>query len=144
MFCLLIFCLLFCCSFVVWQFMLSSCSLSQFGIPNNAGPCNGTTRKLYQCFMPLLIMVTLHIPICGMHELLYVCNTIYLMNLFGSVMFVCRKSILYIVMCLRLLSLLVSILFLHVSAFCLLFVFNFVIITDLPVEIENLWSYHIK
>ena len=28
--------------------------------------------------MPLLIMVILHAPICGMHELIYASNTIFL------------------------------------------------------------------
>ena len=55
--------------------MLSSCSHLQCGIPNNAGPFPGTTKKLQQYSIPLLIMVTLHIPICGMCELLYAHNT---------------------------------------------------------------------
>ena len=47
------------------------------GILRSAGPFPGTTKELHCYLMPLLIMVTLHIPICGMHELLYVCNTIF-------------------------------------------------------------------
>ena len=82
--------------------------------------------------MPLLISGTLHMPICGMLELLYVCNTIVLMDLFMDLfMFVCRKSILYIMMGIKLLSLPMPILYSHVSNFSLLFVFNFVIITSL-------------
>ena len=36
--------------------------------------------------MPLLIMVILHTPICGMHEVLYVCSIIFLsIDVFRSV-----------------------------------------------------------
>ena len=52
--------------------MLSFCSHSQPGIPNNADPFPGTTKQLHQYLMPSLIIVTLHIPIYGMHELLEV------------------------------------------------------------------------
>ena len=48
--------------------------------------------------MPLLIMVSLHIPICGMHVLWYACNTFLSMDLFSWVTFVWEKIILYILM----------------------------------------------
>ena len=32
--------------------------------------------------MPLLITVTLHTPICGMHELLYVCNIMFCLMIY--------------------------------------------------------------
>ena len=74
--------------------MLSSCSHSQSGNQNNSGPFPGTTKHLHQWWVPLLITVTLHIPICGMHGLLCVHNTIFcLWIFFSSVMFVCRKDI---------------------------------------------------
>ena len=82
-----------CWSFVVWQFILRSYRHLWSGISENAGPFPSTTRKLHQYWMPLLIMVTLYIPTYGMHELLYVCNTMFLsMDLFRSVMFCMERA----------------------------------------------------
>ena len=61
----------------VWQFILSSYSHSQSGIPSKASPSPGTTKELFLYLMPLLTVVTLHIPICGMCELLYACKYYY-------------------------------------------------------------------
>ena len=78
--------------------------------------------------MHLLIMVTLHIPICSMHELLCVCNIILLLSdLFRSVILVLRYSTLNILM---LSSLLVSMLYLHNSILCLVLVFSLASIID--------------
>ena len=67
-------CLPLCSLFLLWQFMFSSCNLSQSGIPKNADPLHGTRKKMDRYTLPLSIMVTLHIPICDTHELLYACN----------------------------------------------------------------------
>ena len=53
------------------------------------------------------------------------------MDLCSSFIFVCRESILYILMDIKLPLLPLTILYLHVSYFSLLFVLGFVIITDL-------------
>ena len=66
-----------CSLFIVWQFMLSSSTPSQSGIPKNNGPMCDTTKKLHQHLLPLLIMVNFHTPICGIHELFYVHNIIF-------------------------------------------------------------------
>ena len=85
--------------------------------------------------MPLLMMMTLYIPICSSLELLYVCNTIDLfVNLFSSVLFVCRKSILYILTCFKLPSVPVFILYQHVSVLWLLLLFSFAVISDLMLQ----------
>ena len=102
--------------------MLKNCSHSKFAIPRNAFPFPGTTKKLLWYLMPSLITMTLHIPMCGILKLFYAQYTIYLlMDLFNSFMFICRRSILYILIGIKLPSLPVSILNLHVSVFCLLF-----------------------
>ena len=54
--------------------------MSQSDIPNNAGLLPGTTKSLNQSSMPLVIMMDLHTPICGMHELLCVHNIIFCVN----------------------------------------------------------------
>ena len=59
------------------QLILSSCGISQSGMPNNDGPFPGTTRKLHLTSMPLFIFVILHMPICGIQELLYAYNTTF-------------------------------------------------------------------
>ena len=68
-------CVLFCSVSVVSQLILGSCSLSQSGMPNNAGPF--TVNKLHQNLMPLLFIVTLHMPICGIHKLVYAFYTTF-------------------------------------------------------------------
>ena len=117
--------------------MLNIYSHSQSGIPNNAGPFSGTTKKLHQYFMPLLIIVSLHVSICDIHELLYAATSLIFVNRFvlSSFMFAYGKTILHsdghyfaITTCVYF--------YLHVSVW-VLFVLNFAIITDL---IENLWS----
>ena len=45
LFCLLIYLSQFCSMFVVWQFMLSKCNLSQSATLNNSGPLPGTAKK---------------------------------------------------------------------------------------------------
>ena len=66
------------------------------------GPLHGTTKKLHQISMPLLIMLTLHTPFCGIHKLLYVHNIILLsVDLFRSIIFVFRYGDLSIAMCIK-------------------------------------------
>ena len=48
--------------FVVWHFMLSTCNLSQSGIPDKAGLLPGTAKQLHQYLKALLIFLTLHTP----------------------------------------------------------------------------------
>ena len=100
--------------------MLNSCSHSQSGIPNNAGPFSGTTKITS---MLSLIMVMFYMSICGMQELLWctwlslslwTCLTHlhwYIERVFCSYWWVlsCHHY-----MC---------ILYLHGSVLCLLFVF---------------------
>ena len=70
--------------------MLRSYRHSQCGIPSNSGMFPSTKKKLHQYSMPLLIHATLHMPLHGMHELLYASGAILLlMDLFSSLMFVC-------------------------------------------------------
>ena len=94
--------------------MLSNCNLLLSGIPNNAGPLPGSTKKLHWYSMPLLIVVTLHAPTCGMHDLLYAHNIFFLsIDLFRSVIFVYGYNTLNILMGIKLPSLPVSILYSH-------------------------------
>ena len=86
--------------------------------------------------MPLLIMVTLHIPIFGMHDLVYVHNTFYVYDSFSSVTFGHGKSVLFILMGIRLPSLPVSVLY-RISVF-LFFVLVCTYYRFYDVEIENL------
>ena len=76
---LILFCLLIYKStflFTVCQFMLSSCNHSHYGIPNDGGPLSGTTKKLHQYSMVLLIIVSVYTPLCNTHELLCALNII--------------------------------------------------------------------
>ena len=52
------------------QLILSSCNLLQFSIPNSARSFQGTTKKLHWNLTTFWVIVILHMPICGMHELL--------------------------------------------------------------------------
>ena len=61
--------------------MFISCSHSLYGITNNADPFCGTTKKLHQYSMHSLITVILHIPISGMHELLFMHKIVLLFKL---------------------------------------------------------------
>ena len=78
--------------------------------------------------MPLLIIVVLHIFICGIHELLYAHNTTFFkkfMDLFRSAILVSGRSTLNI----KLLPLLVSILYWQIVIVWLFLLFSFAIIT---------------
>ena len=75
---------------------------------------SGTTKKLYQYLMPALTIVTQYMPICGMHELFQEYNN-FVMDLFSRFIFVCEKSILYILMGIKLPSVPMSISHLCVS-----------------------------
>ena len=96
---------------------------------NQCWHCPGTTKKLHQYSLPLLIMVTLHIPICGMCELLYVLNTIFATDLFSSVIFVLVHSDGCEVIITS--SIYFSICMFHFFTALLLFVLGFAVITDL-------------
>ena len=129
--CLLI-CLWLCWLFVVSQFMLSSCCHSQSGIPNNAHLISlHTIKKLPSTESP-------YYGDSAYSHLWYawvICACIYYflsIDLFGSVMFLCRKNILCTMMGIKLQSLQVSISYNHMFLLLwLLFVFSFAIITDL-------------
>ena len=125
----LFICFPFWLSFVAWHFMLSSFSLSQSGIPNNDGPFSCSTKKLHQCLRPLIIMVTVHIPLCHLHELLYVHNNVFYRPI--QLSDTCaEKSILYILKEIRLPLPPVSMCYSHISISWLPFGFSFAIITD--------------
>ena len=125
-FCCSLICPLLCWLIVVWQFMPCNCSHLPYGIPVNAGPLSGITKKLHWFSMPLLIIVTLHIPMCGIQVLWYTFSTIFIMDWFSSFMSVHGKGILYILGAIKLPSLSVSILYSHISIFKIIF-----IITDM-------------
>ena len=101
--------------FIVSQFILISCKFSKSGIPKNAGLLPSATKKLHWHLIPLLIIVTFHTPICGVHELMYVCNIFLSVDLLRSVIFVFGYSALNILIGITLPSLLASVLYLHKS-----------------------------
>ena len=71
--CIVLFSHLLVCTFVLClQFKLRSCNLLQSGIPRNAAPLPGATKRLLWCWILLLFLLTLHTPICSMHEVLHV------------------------------------------------------------------------
>ena len=71
-------CLVICWSFLVWQALLSSYSLSLSSIPNNAGLFPGATEKLHWFMMLVLINYPYSdYPICGMNELLHACKNFF-------------------------------------------------------------------
>ena len=49
----------------------------QSGITSYVGPFPGTAKKLHLYLMPLLINATQLRSTCGMHELLYIPNTLF-------------------------------------------------------------------
>ena len=129
---------LFACSFICllcWSasmvslLILSSCIHSQSSMPNNADPFPGAGKKSHQSSKPILI-VTLHTLICGIHEFLYACNTTFLsIDLSGLTILVWGKSVLNILMAIKLPSLPASTLYLHIVVVWLLLVFSFAAIT---------------
>ena len=124
---------------VVLHFMLSSCNLSQSGIPNNVGMLPGTTKKQHQCLMLLFIMATIHTPNCGMSESLYA--HIFFTDLFRSMICVFGYSILIILTGILLPSIPVSIIYLHISVLWLVFILA--VIIDCTLWNWKFWSYHV-
>ena len=124
---------------MVLQFILSNHSCSQSGIPNNAGPFPASTKKLHQNLMPLLIVVTLNMPIFGIHELFYAHNSMFLsMDLFRSAVLVIGKNILNVLMGIKLHLVSASVLYSYIIVVWLLLVFSFAIMTNL-----TLWKLKI-
>ena len=119
------------------QLRVSICSISQSVMPNKAGPLLGTTKKLHQNMMSLFIIVTLHMLVSCICQLLYACNTPFYPWTYLGQPFCVQMSILNILMGTKLPSLPVSIIYLHVVVW-LLFVPGFVIFTDL-----TLWKLKI-
>ena len=115
---------------VVLQLILRICILLQSCMPNNAVLFPFTTKKLHQNSMPLFIIMILHLFICGIHELLYACNTTFLcMDLFTSAFFVTGKNNLNTLIGIKLPSLVISNLYSNIIVWLPL-VFSFTIITD--------------
>ena len=48
--------------------------------------------------MPAIIIVTLHIPFCGMHEMLQVNKTIFVYGFVQVIYSLCGNSVMYILM----------------------------------------------
>ena len=78
--------------FILCQLMLSSCTLLQAGIQISAASLPGTGKKWYWYSMSLLIIVTLYIPICSMHESLYVCYIIFCLLTYLDKFFCLNKA----------------------------------------------------
>ena len=122
----------FCWWILVWQFMLSCCSHSQFGIHSYTVPFPGTAEKWYWYTMPALLIVTLHMPICGMHELLKVCNIIFFVYGFVYLIYIGIWKWYFLSFdgnCIATTT--VSVLHLYASVLWLYFVFSFTHISDL-------------
>ena len=122
--------------------MLSSCRHSQSSIPGNASSCPGNTKKLHQYSISMSNNATLNMLICCMHDLLYTHNTILLlMDLFSSLMFVCRRSTFYILMNPTLPVSILTHMYLLFGCFLLLL---FLLLLILHYDIQNCWSCHVK
>ena len=96
---------------IVVQITLSNSSFSQSSIPRSAGSFLGNTKMLEGNFISLCLIVTLHMPNCGMLELLYVHSLILLLiYLYNSEMAILGNIVLNTLMAIMLLSLPASIL----------------------------------
>ena len=101
-------------------------------MPNRADLFPSTTKKLHWYIIPSFIIATLRILIFGMHEVLYVCNTIStFMVLFSLFTLVWEKKVLYISVVINSPSLHVSILYWYVPVPWLIHAFNIATITNL-------------
>ena len=91
------------------QFILTDSNFYQSSIPRNAGPFLGTTKKLHDCSAFLCLIGILHTLNCGILEFLcaYHCMCMYL---FTSVIGILGKSILNMLLSIRLPSMPASIL----------------------------------
>ena len=79
---------------IVVNFTLSNSSFPHSIILRSARPFLGTTKKLHGNSMSLCLIATLHMPNCGMLELLYAHNlTLLFVYLFNSVMGILGNSV---------------------------------------------------
>ena len=130
--------LVLCCS---WY---SATVVLQSGIPNNMLVFPGTTKKLHQSLMSLWIIVNL-LMLFVVSMICYKCITLFLsMHLFRSAIAAFGKSLLNMLVGIKLLSLPVSILYLYSIVLWLPFVFIFATITDLMHESWIFLSYCIE
>ena len=119
-------CLPFCLSFVV----SSAVPFHSLAFLKMLAHFLALQRKCINTGCPLLIMVTLHIPICGMHKLLYMHNTIFLWTCLTQ-WHSCVKK----VFCTFWLGLSCHhsqcLFYIHMFQFLTAFVFNFAIVRDI-------------
>ena len=129
----------FCSSFVAGQHMLSSFSLWQSGIPNNADPFPGTLRKPHHYLMLLLIRVTTYSHLwCA--TVVIVVQDCFSMDLSSSMISAHGKNILHILMNIRLPSLPASILYINMLTVFTTFCFYLCTITDLMLWILKIFD----